>query len=624
MGSYNVPITTPITISLTDPNPTPYPANASHTGTPVQPFTGKFMTIKATDGSTQTISADNLLSWMLSPPASGSASRNPNCLPPGNPGSPCTSGPIDPVWFDSVSTFTINPGTDTFQWVPGHVHTIAIDVDFFKPDGGEGNFPGIVGTDWQVHAAYSWPGYAETCHDVVMSFNIDPLTWDEAAFCTTIQRQVYGIPCANIFQIRRRAHGDATIHFTFKFINMAPGTCTVVLDNLQSVISTLFPIDLKAVREQNGAVDGTDHRSVRTPIVTTGSFTIVDGTADEYLPVTFLVYNTPNTAGSLSEVTVHLSPTPASDAIPADAWIEILLPYDYEPDNTITASISVDDGATWMACNTPSIAGTTVTSWCNGVAASPKAIFKMTDVRMPATCEKLNSFMWGAKAYTNVGGSIGTMTNWILKNPETDRCEGETIILFGDPHFQSFSGGSYDVNGRSGFTYNIISDRQFAWNSKFVSLNPKGTGSMHTFLGESAFLVNGTRIHCDPEAWALHVNGKPVTEMDTRFYLADNQPWYVKLTKTVMYVRGPGFFIGLKGIAKEHGKTLPHFDHVVSLTGEQGGRVFPHGLLGQTARFDKKVEATGKQGEGVIEGTFKQYELAHLWSTDFEFNQYIS
>ena len=60
---------------------------------------------------------------------------------------------------------------------------------------------------------------------------------------------------------------------------------------------------------------------------------------------------------------------------------------------------------------------------------------------------------------------------------------GKHAILFGDPHFTSFSGGNYDINGRVNFFYNIITDANFHWNAKFVSRNPRGHGSMHTYIG---------------------------------------------------------------------------------------------------------------------------------------------
>jgi hypothetical protein len=243
----------------------------------------------------------------------------------------------------------------------------------------------------------------------------------------------------------------------------------------------------------------------------------------------------------------------------------------------------------------------------------------LTGPVMPSSCDSMNSWVYVVKAYA----SSASVHEYIVKNPFGDTCHGKHAILFGDPHFTSFSGGNYDINGRVNFFYNIITDANFHWNAKFVSRNPRGHGSMHTYIGESAFLIHGTRIFCDPVKWAMFVDGRRVPMSDERQYLHGGVH-YVKFTETIMYIRAPGFFIALKHVLKDHGKELAHFDHVVDLTDEPNGRVRPHGLLGQTATFTKPVVAKGKQGEGVIAGVVADYEVSTLWSLDCKYSRYGS
>lgn len=52
-------------------------------------------------------------------------------------------------------------------------------------------------------------------------------------------------------------------------------------------------------------------------------------------------------------------------------------------------------------------------------------------------------------------------------------------------------------------------------------------------------------------------------------------------------------------------------------------RLWPHGIIGQTADHDGVArKSKGRNGEGVIEGTYTDYEVSSLWANDFKFNRY--
>ena len=52
-------------------------------------------------------------------------------------------------------------------------------------------------------------------------------------------------------------------------------------------------------------------------------------------------------------------------------------------------------------------------------------------------------------------------------------------------------------------------------------------------------------------------------------------------------------------------------------------RLWPHGIVGQTADHDGIARRSeGRNGEGIIEGTYRDYEVSSLWADDFRFNKY--
>jgi hypothetical protein len=218
-----------------------------------------------------------------------------------------------------------------------------------------------------------------------------------------------------------------------------------------------------------------------------------------------------------------------------------------------------------------------------------------------------------------------------------------TAVVRGDPHFISFSGGSYDVHGESGKIYNIISDKYIQFNSQFVA------GTRHaTYMGAIGIIFNNHTIW-----WQASLDNRTRNEKvlldgsvlpknrQVSLIDADDSPYSVTFQKESkkhtprLEIVVPGYrmeFTYKHAPRRQYGRNMlaanyyrPHYlDHKVVHTYEPGHQIFPHGLLGQTARHSTaaKQKKNTKNGEGVIEGTYDEYEVKDIFGVDFKYNQF--
>jgi hypothetical protein len=223
--------------------------------------------------------------------------------------------------------------------------------------------------------------------------------------------------------------------------------------------------------------------------------------------------------------------------------------------------------------------------------------------------------------------------------------------ISGDPHFTSFSGGNYEVMGKPGHFYNIVSDKHLQINAQFVG----GRGST-TWIGAFSVQYNGHSVTYDVENQELMFDNEKndVSSVGNQvWHLSADKKSYISKTRKSpdatarIHVKVPGYFFvftrkhevrplykryfAMKG-DQYKGKKVHYMDIHSEKVDTDGAEafVFPHGLLGQTARFNKPVKAFGdgkytsrqRNGEGVIEGTYEDYEVPDLLSNEFKFNQY--
>eukprot|EP01006_Ploeotia_vitrea_P020049 TRINITY_DN52296_c0_g1_i1.p1 TRINITY_DN52296_c0_g1~~TRINITY_DN52296_c0_g1_i1.p1 ORF type:complete len:1325 (+),score=135.67 TRINITY_DN52296_c0_g1_i1:405-3977(+) len=408
---------------------------------------------------------------------------------------------------------------------------------------------------------------------------------------------------------------------TFQIERIATGNAVDIFTTLSLAILGASTLNARfADRDLGSIVDGT----------------VVSSSIQSAMFQEVVITNAPDKCGGQTSVTIELTTARTSFSnvgILRSGRLAISFPLEWELESdpgTFVIEVEAPDQAqtrTYTGNRISKIANTLIIN----MGASPLSrnveddetfIIRVTNgLTMPPTCEFMNGWVWVVRSLGP--GGDATTYNWAVANPRTDTCKGNSVFVFGDPHFISFSGGQYDITGSAGHHYNIISDRYFNWNAKFV--NRHNTGEEMTYLGVSGFLINGTHVVCDPATRTLTIENKEVKVSNERVPLQPGSPYYVKVAdEGLMFLRVPGYRLVLKPIHKAHGYPLPHFDHWIEPMEETdgSGKIHPHGLLGQTANFNHPVKPKNKNGLGVIEGTVKEYEVRSLFSLDFKFAQY--
>jgi len=204
--------------------------------------------------------------------------------------------------------------------------------------------------------------------------------------------------------------------------------------------------------------------------------------------------------------------------------------------------------------------------------------------------------------------------------------QGTTAGTSGDPHFYGFEGDRYDVNGVPGKWYNILSDVDVQYNAYF-------TTQKHlpgTVIGAALVKVGKDSIFYDREGAAFIVQGgrQGPVEPGAKINLAGGTVEH-KSSPPKLIVKTPHYVIRLA--IKEEGSEKLYINQKVTMTKVGVSRVLkrgftPHGLLGQTADMDGKPRigkvGADAQGQGAIDGTYKDYEVANWNSDKFKFNRF--
>jgi len=199
----------------------------------------------------------------------------------------------------------------------------------------------------------------------------------------------------------------------------------------------------------------------------------------------------------------------------------------------------------------------------------------------------------------------------------------------GDPHFTGLHGEKYDVTGKPNTWFNIISSPSFQYNAYFEAAC--ADKPWMTAISAIALKINTHTVFINTTGSAL-VDGKiiPIAPWNqATSFGADGSlahPWenffhietpVVSLTferhmidptiqKPGMVYYGQDCLVGYFNTAfKDVNTSVPM-----------------HGLLGQTSHHNHKspVVTIGKEGEGEIEGTFKDYIVSGPFASDFKYN----
>jgi len=239
----------------------------------------------------------------------------------------------------------------------------------------------------------------------------------------------------------------------------------------------------------------------------------------------------------------------------------------------------------------------------------------------------------GADDVTEACGGIAGSDSYSVSGTQ-----GASSSVNGDPHFVGFQGEKYDVQGEPEKWFNILSDAEVQVNAFFSQMYYNGKGQ--TNMVSVGIMVNGRHILLN-NASQIFVDDNEVTQKQQKGEGSANivasekdgkrngtvvavLSWSVanRLVKMDTF----DYVIALQRTESHKGAAF--FDVGISL---KHSRARPHGLVGQTAHHVYKGGNTnsntntafrGHEGEGVIEGTFKDYEVSSAFATDFLYNRY--
>lgn len=207
----------------------------------------------------------------------------------------------------------------------------------------------------------------------------------------------------------------------------------------------------------------------------------------------------------------------------------------------------------------------------------------------------------------------------------------------GDPHFQGFEGESYDFMGEPNRYYNLLTDHEVQINAYFAYWPETGDDNS-TYTKQIGILVRDHRIQITPDGLTIdacemlknrrvyRVDDDAITSIERLDQLNEQFPEGAmtpmgfprcNLIRGYRVTTACGYDCVV--IVSQDDTNPPYLNLSISLK----HRLWPHGVIGQTADHDGIArKGKGRNGEGIIEGTYEDYEISSLWASDFKFNQY--
>eukprot|EP00824_Muranothrix_gubernata_P000091 TRINITY_DN100_c0_g1_i1.p1 TRINITY_DN100_c0_g1~~TRINITY_DN100_c0_g1_i1.p1 ORF type:complete len:3677 (-),score=773.68 TRINITY_DN100_c0_g1_i1:96-11126(-) len=189
----------------------------------------------------------------------------------------------------------------------------------------------------------------------------------------------------------------------------------------------------------------------------------------------------------------------------------------------------------------------------------------------------------------------------------------------GDPHFEGFYGGGFDVMGTPGVVFNLLSDKNIQVNARFISYPEYYVG---TFMGAVGILAGPSRILVNSTGYTT-LNGQDV--VPGKKYLLEGGGMLEIPEGGTLVVKFDAYIVTVSRFVFEHLEGFSFLEEQIKLDPQLvfADGVAPHGIIGQTANKKVVVHSHGHQGEGVLEGTYHDYEVEDgIFGTKFRFNRF--
>lgn len=207
----------------------------------------------------------------------------------------------------------------------------------------------------------------------------------------------------------------------------------------------------------------------------------------------------------------------------------------------------------------------------------------------PADIEKKQADLKAAEIPNNK-----TNNNESYEPTKKTIAKNEKATIWGDPHIIEADGGKYDFQGEAGKIYNILSDSNLEFNSKFKEYTNPGT----TVMGQTGITVKGldgtkSLISFNADSGTAFVDGSRLKDGQT-VTLADGGAATLNGNKLTVETK-EGYKITQTINDKDKVKHI-NSDIETSDKGVNSDGVMPTGLLGETFDEDKDIRtSTDKQ-----------------------------
>jgi len=186
-------------------------------------------------------------------------------------------------------------------------------------------------------------------------------------------------------------------------------------------------------------------------------------------------------------------------------------------------------------------------------------------------------------------------------------------IVQGDPHFTGFQGEKFEVDGEPSKVFNLLSDKRIQLNAFFTP----PCGGWKSFMGAFGLKIGSHRITFNKTGTFLEEE-----ELLGEVKLVDPPATIQKFNHTLV-ILAEGYYMKFERMFNVY--RCRHVD-LAAVNVISKSLVNPHGLLGQTYHHNhtNAVNLHSHQGEGEIEGTYRDYKVSHLFADDFKFNRYTN